>query len=396
MKSTSWKRIVSLLLAASFLPAAHASAETITVKAGDTLGNIAYRHNVTVDQLKAANQLKSDMLLVGQSLYIPSASQVYTVHSGDVLWKIADAFNTTIPAIMEANRMTSTDLLAGQTLLIPSSQTAPAPAPSPTAPYGSTRYTVVKGDMLWKIAERFQVSISAIVEANQLKSSEIWIGQKLVIPQKQVSSSEPVPVTPDKPSVTLSSYTVKKGDTPWTISIAHGIPRDEFLQVNKFSESDYLQIGQTVKIPVHHIPVTSTPGEAYGEYLDWFEAAQYLMPIHAVAVVTDFETKKQFRVKRTIGAFHSDTEPLTAADAAMIKEVWGGRYSWQVRPVVVEVNGRKLAASMTSMPHSMEYIADNNFDGHFDIHFRNSLRHKDNLIDPDHQAAIKTAAGLAR
>jgi len=77
----------------------------------------------------------------------------------------------------------------------------------------------------------------------------------------------------------------------------------------------------------------------------------------------------------------------------MIKDIWGGSFSWSVRPVIVEVNGRRIAASMTSMPHSIEYIANNDFNGHFDIHFLGSLRHKDNLIDPDHQEAIKIAAG---
>ncbi|GED51102.1 LysM peptidoglycan-binding domain-containing protein [Brevibacillus borstelensis] len=409
MFSTAWKRMtISSLLALSLLPAASASAQTITVKAGDTLGNIAARYGVTVARVKQVNQLQSDMLFVGQSLYIPPVSPVYTVQSGDVLWKIAGKFGTTISAIVEANKLQSTDLLVGQRLLIPVSG-------NPSAPQTGSVYTVVKGDMLWKIADRFQVSIQAIVDANQLKTTELWIGQKLVIPQKHTdtppssagsesTSATPADKTPgaespaaeDKPWVTTTSYTVVKGDTPWTVSIAYGIPRDEFLRVNNLSENDFLQVGQVVKIPVHHIPVTSAPSASYGEYLDWFEAAQYLFPINAVATVTDFYTGKSFQVKRTIGAFHSDTEPLTAKDAAIIKEVWGGTYSWSVRPVLVEVKGRKLAASMTSMPHSIEYIADNDFDGHFDIHFPNSLRHKDNQVDPDHQAAVKVAAGRSR
>jgi hypothetical protein len=160
------------------------------------------------------------------------------------------------------------------------------------------------------------------------------------------------------------------------------------------NESSSLAPGQIVKIPVHHIPLTKTAGEQYGEYLDWFEAVQYLFPINQVATVTDFATGKRFQVKRTIGASHSDTEPLTAADTAIIKEIWGGEFSWKARPVIVEVNGRKIAASMSSMPHSIEYITDNNFPGHFDIHFLNSRRHKDDQMDQSHQAAIKIAAGI--
>jgi LysM repeat protein len=244
--------------------------------------------------------------------------------------------------------------------------------------------------VLWKIAARYGVSPREIKEASNLADADwLRVGQKLLIPVKPGSPQ----TAPDKPWVEYITYTVKQGDTPWTISLAHGIPMSEFLKVNKLSESQYLNIGQVVQIPVHHIPVTQTPSAAYGEYLDWFAAAQYLFPINAVATVTDFATKKQFKVKRTTGAGHADAEPLTAYDAAVIKQVWGGNYSWEVRPVIVEVNGRRLAASMSSMPHDVESIADNNFPGHFDIHFLNSVRHRDGQIDQRHQAAVRTAAG---
>lgn len=334
-KTSRWKRLTATtLLIATLLPATSAWAQSVTVVSGDTLGNIAYRNQITVEQLKLANHLTSDTIMVGQTLYIPPSSLVYTVKSGDVLWKIAATYGVSIQSIVNVNHLPTTD--------------------------------------------------------------DLWIGQKLLIPTKasSVQSEQPKLATgQDKPWVENVSYKVAAGDTPWTISIAHRIPMSEFLQVNGLSETAYLQIGQTVKVPVHHIPKTAVTGSAYGEYLDWFEAAQYLFPINAVATVTDFATKKTFRVKRTIGASHSDTEPLTTADSAMIKDIWGGSFSWSVRPVIVEVNGRRIAASMTSMPHSIEYIANNDFNGHFDIHFLGSLRHKDNLIDPDHQEAIKIAAG---
>jgi LysM repeat protein len=385
LRTARWKRIVvhTVFAGAVLLPAANASAETVTVKAGDTLGNIAASYKLSVEHLKIANNLSSDVINVGDTLYIPPQSSIYQVKSGDTLWKIASKFNVSIQSIMDASKLTSTDLMIGQKLIIP----------TPTV------YTVVSGDVLWKIADKYHVSIQAIMDANHLTSTSLNIGQKLIIPApKPVTQdqpqAQPEPTKSDKPWVEISTYNVVKGDTPWSVSIAHGIPMDEFLRVNNLNSSSQLQIGQVVKIPVHHIPVTETPGVQYGEYLDWFEAAQYLFPINAVAKVTDFETGRSFMVKRTIGAFHSDTEPLTAADTAIIKEVWGGSFSWKVRPVIVEVNGRRIAASMASMPHSIESITNNDFTGHFDIHFRNSLRHKDNQIDPSHQAAIKIAAGI--
>ncbi|NGQ97296.1 LysM peptidoglycan-binding domain-containing protein [Brevibacillus sp. SYP-B805] len=380
--AATWKRMLfpTLLTGAILLPTASAYAETVTVRSGDTLGKLAVRYHLTVEQLKIANHLTGDLLYAGSTLYIPPKSTVYTVQSGDSLWKLAARFNTTIARIKEINQLNRDTLIAGEKLLIPATTT------------GSTVYTVVSGDVLWKIADRFHVTIQAIVEANKLTTLELSIGQKLIIPSNPDMAD--APHDSDKPWVEMTSYTVQKGDTAWSISLDHQIPMAEFLEVNHLANDASLSVGQVVKIPVHHVPVLATPGPKYGEYLDWFEGAQYVFPINAVATVTDFQTGRQFRVKRTTGAFHSDTEPLTAADTAIIKEIWGGNFSWSVRPVIVEVNGRRLAASMSSMPHSIEYIVDNDFPGHFDIHFLNSLRHKDNQIDPAHQAAIRIAAGV--
>jgi hypothetical protein len=166
------------------------------------------------------------------------------------------------------------------------------------------------------------------------------------------------------------------------------------LKVNNFNESTQLSIGQKIKIPVHNIPIKSTVSSKHGEHLDWFSEAQYVFTINDVAKVTDYHTGKTFNIKRTIGANHADCEPLTANDTAIAKNLWGN-FSWTVRPVIVEADGRKIAASMSFMPHGIQYISNNNFDGHFDIHFANSTRHKDGLISEEHQKHIKIAAGIS-
>lgn len=197
-------------------------------------------------------------------------------------------------------------------------------------------------------------------------------------------------------SVSYRTHVIQKGDNMWDLSVKYGIPMQEFLKVNNMTQNSPLSVGQKINIPVHHIPVQQTVSEKHGEYLDWWTEAQYVYSIGKVAKVTDIQTGKTFMIKRTTGANHADNEPLTANDAAIIKQVWGGTYSWKTRPVLVEVDGRKIAASMSSMPHDVEYIkGENNFNGHFDIHFKNSTRHKDGLVDHDHQGKIKIAAGLA-
>ncbi|QGU95800.1 hypothetical protein GOM49_12475 [Clostridium bovifaecis] len=149
------------------------------------------------------------------------------------------------------------------------------------------------------------------------------------------------------------------------------------------------------------------------EVLDW-KFARNVFSINSIAEVTDVYSKKTFKVKRTMGTNHADTEALTREDTEIIKSIWGG-FSWERRPVILNINGRKIAASMSAMPHAgidaapafkvinnrsegygrgqnLDVVKGNGMDGHFDIHFLNSTRHKDGKKDPQHQAAILRAA----
>jgi len=85
---------------------------------------------------------------------------------------------------------------------------------------------------------------------------------------------------------------------------------------------------------------------------------------------------------------------LTANDASIMKGIWCGSYSWTPRAIVLSVNGRQLAAAMHSYPHSTYEIKDNNYNGHFCIHFLNSTRHNDGLIQDSMQQQIKISAGI--
>lgn len=257
----------------------------------------------------------------------------------------------------------------------------------------TAEYTVKSGDTLWLIANRLNTSVAELKKLNDLSSDLIYPGQKLYY---RPDDANPPSVHSAAAVDTVSHipYTVMQGDSLRDISIRFGIPMHELLKVNGMTTNTQLSVGQKIMVPVHRVPVKDTPGSEYGEYLDWWTEAQYVFPVNKVATVTDLQTGKKFRIKRTIGANHADCEPLTAKDAAIIKEVWGGICSWKERAVIIEVDGRKLAASMSSMPHGIEYIADNNFNGHFDVHFRNSTRHVDGKITAAHQEQIRRAAGV--
>jgi LysM repeat protein len=345
-----------------------------TVQKGDTLWEISQKHNTTVSEIMSLNNLSGTTIYIGQTLKVYVDMEIgiknieYRVRPGNTLSGLAEYFGTTVDRIKSANGLTGDMIYVDQVLYIPASY---------------VNYIVKPGDTLWLLANRFNTTIDRIRIFNALKSDTIYVGQVLHMPYLV-----------QQPRVTYITHTVQPGETAWGIAMRYGIPQYELLKVNGLTESSVLSIGQKLKVPVYNIPVKPTPGPQYGEYLDWWTEAQYVFPIGKTARVRDFVTGKTFNIRRSIGANHADCEPLTASDATIMRNLWGGNYSWVTRAAIVEVDGRKIAASVTSMPHGVAYITNNNFGGHFDIHFLNSTRHSDGQIDPYHQEKVKIAAGI--
>lgn len=156
------------------LPSTTASTNTYTVKSGDTLYGIANKYNTTVDTLKSLNNLTSNTLSIGQVLKLPgsnsTSTNTYTVKAGDTLYAIANKYNTTVDALKSLNNLTSNTLSIGQTLKIPSSSS------------DNVVYTVKSGDTLYGIAEEFGTTVSAITKLNNLSTTTLSIGQKLLLP----------------------------------------------------------------------------------------------------------------------------------------------------------------------------------------------------------------------
>lgn len=145
----------------------------------------------------------SSVLVVLALLLIPVTAMVsaepaqqtttYVVQWGDTLFSIAVRFNTTVQAIAQANNISNPNLIfAGQTLIIPTGGTVPPTAP-PSTPGGTVIYTVQPGDYLAKIARQFNTTVSAIVAANNIPNPNlIFPGQQLVIP---TGGTTPPPAT---------------------------------------------------------------------------------------------------------------------------------------------------------------------------------------------------------
>ena len=201
-----------------------------TVKKGDTLYSIANRFNTTVQALKSLNNLTSNILTIGQTLKIPTSEEntqtTYTVKSGDTLYSIANRFNTTVQAIKSLNNLTSNTLTIGQILKIPTTD-------NNLPEEGTDEYTIQSGDSLYSIAQKFNTTVNDLIEYNQLATTIIQPGQVLKIPK--VSSTNIV-------------YTVKSGDTLYSIANNYGVSVDAIKKLNNLT-SNILSIGQQLYIP---------------------------------------------------------------------------------------------------------------------------------------------------
>ncbi|MBQ2700496.1 MAG: peptidoglycan-binding protein [Clostridia bacterium] len=127
------------------------------------------------------------------------------------------------------------------------------------------------------------------------------------------------------------------------------------------------------------------------QQLNWFNGGSGKIPKGATFTVKDVKTGKTFTCKRWSGSNHLDAEPLTKSDAATMKSIYGGSWSWDRRAILVKYGDNVYAASMNGMPHGTQTITDNGFNGHFCIHFYKSRTHESNKVDAAHQNAVSTA-----
>ena len=206
---------------------------TYTVKSGDTLYGIANKYGVTVDQIKKANNLSSNTLRIGQVLTIPTETEnkedyiIYTVKSGDTLYGIAKSYNITPNELMNYNNLNSSVLSIGQNLKIPFQDIKEE---QENIEY--IIYIVKPGDSLYSIARTYGISVNDIMSLNNLNSSLLNIGQTLKIP---ISEEEVI------------NYTVKSGDTLYSIARKYNTTVDDIKQKNNL-KSNTLSIGQTLII----------------------------------------------------------------------------------------------------------------------------------------------------
>ena len=282
------------------------SSGTYTVVSGDGLYAIARKTGTSIDDLLSLNGLSlTSTIYPGQVLTLSANSQeaeseessstenesststqetsseknaaiseqtstggTYTVVSGDGLYAIARKTGTSIDDLLSLNGLSlNSTIYPGQVLkLSANSEAAPAAestestaeesqeevaTPEETTPSTNAKmYYVHSGDSLYRIAHNHGISLSTLLEWNNLSvDSIIHPGQGLIVSDGSSSSSEEAAPTAEVSEETSSSsattYTVQPGDGLWRIAKNHGLTLDELKSINQLT-SNIIQPGQVL------------------------------------------------------------------------------------------------------------------------------------------------------
>lgn len=131
------------------------------------------------------------------------------------------------------------------------------------------------------------------------------------------------------------------------------------------------------------------------ELIDWFIGGSEIYSRYTEATVIDVETGLSFHVRRFGGQYHGDSEPMTAEDTEIMKQIVGGAWTWDRHAIWLKIGERYIAASMNGMPHMVSPTPSNNFPGHFCIHFLHSKVHETGKACSKHQAEVIKAFASA-
>jgi cell wall-associated NlpC family hydrolase len=210
----------------------------------------------TIDRLN--DMLDGDLLIVGQSLKLPGASgatparpaapasSTYTVADGDTLWSIAEQFNTSTAALVEANHLEDADRLAlGTELVVPGGRASAAPAATPSPAPAAARSTAAPS------AKRIMVPYT--VQPGETLSQ---IAKQFDVRSDAIAQASGV----DDPNrivvgavlkVPLPGYEhiVKAGETLRDIAAQEKVDLGSLIDFNELDDPGLIRVGQVVLVP---------------------------------------------------------------------------------------------------------------------------------------------------
>jgi len=224
------------------------------VRSGDTLSDVSLKYNIPLPKLKQLNNKNNNNIYIGEQLIVGNQKiiinspkqerklSVHTVRSGETLGEIALKYNVSINNIKDWNNKFNTRIYRNEKIKIYLlSNIGKSTKPN----YRILRYTVQRGENLSLIAAKFKVKTKDIKLWNKKINNLLFIGETLTIKVKKVKGEGDTTTKTD--NTRLIRYKVRRGDSIDAIANRYKVSRSQILAWNK-KRSTKIYIGEYLNI----------------------------------------------------------------------------------------------------------------------------------------------------
>lgn len=270
-----------------------------TVQSGDSVWKISNDHGITMAQLIEWNNIKNNFVYPGQQLIVSNGGSSntgantgntsgsnssnssssntasgtkYTVKAGDSVWSVSNKYGITMAQLIQWNNIQNNFIYPGQQLTVSNSGSTNSASSntgssantnnSSSANTGSSSsqgtYTVKAGESVWSVANKNGITMNQLIEWNNIKNNFIYPGQQLIVKggnsvntNTDSTTSAAKPNTPNTSATTSTSssgntmYTVKAGESVWSVANKHHITMDQLIEWNNI-KNNFIYPGQQV------------------------------------------------------------------------------------------------------------------------------------------------------